>query len=74
MSVDALMAEIGKLDVEDQFEIARRIQDSADPAEAEAAISPELQARLEQRIAELDANPESAVPWNELMTRVRARL
>ncbi len=71
MSVDALMAEIGKLDVEDQFEIARRIQDSA---EAEAAISPELQARLEQRIAELDANPESAVPWNELMTRVRARL
>jgi len=71
MSVDALMAEIGKLDFEERFEIARRIHDSA---EAEATISPELQARLDRRIAELDADPGSAVPWDELMSRVRARL
>ena len=68
MSVDALMAEIGKLDFEDRFEIVRRIQDSA---EIEAELTPELKALLEQRIAESDANPGEGFTHEEVLAYVR---
>ena len=71
MSVDALMAEIGKLDFDDQFEIVRRIQDSAD---AESGLTPEQGAELERRIAAWDASPGRGYTMDEVVAFARTRL
>lgn len=68
MSVDTLMVEIGKLDIEDRFEIVRRIQDSA---EADLGLSAEQEAELERRMAAWDADPGKGYTLEEVIAHAR---
>ena len=68
MSVDALMAEIGKLDVDDRCELAERIRQSV---EADFALTPAQEADLERRIAERETNPRPGISHEDLLKSVR---
>jgi len=43
-------------------------------ASLDLEISPEVQAELDRRWAEFQANPEIAVPWSEFKHRLETRL
>jgi putative addiction module component (TIGR02574 family) len=40
----------------------------------EPEFTEEMKAELDRRIAELDRNPDSGVPWDEVKARVLGRL
>lgn len=77
MNVQDLEAEILKLPVGDRIRLAQELWDSIVPeAEADPDLLPltEEQIReLERRLAEHGRGPSSAVPWEEVRTRLRAR-
>jgi putative addiction module component (TIGR02574 family) len=66
------LAELLKLPAGERIEIAMALWDSLTDAEREAelALTPEQQAELDRRLAEHIANPDSAVPWEEVRRKL----
>ena len=64
------LEEILKLSVADRLELVTAIWDSI-PDDAESMpLTAQEKAMLDERLAEIDANPDATIPWSE----VRARL
>ncbi len=65
------LAELLKLPASERIEIAMALWDSLTDAEREAelALTPEQEAELDRRLAEHIANPDSAIPWEEVRRR-----
>ena len=61
---------IDKLSLEDRRELVHEILDRV---EEEEPISDEVKAMLEERIAELDADPESSISWEEIQAEMMER-
>ncbi len=66
------LAELLKLPASDRIEIAVALWESLTDAEREAelALSPEQEAELDRRLAEHIANPDSAIPWEEVRRKL----
>ena len=62
------IADLLKLPARDRAELAMALWENLTDAEREAEfeLTPELRAELDRRIAEHDADPGSAVPWDEV--------
>lgn len=60
------------LSIQDQLDVARQLWENAAPDPLE--LSPELKEMLDARLAELDANPDSGIPWEEAHARIRKEL
>lgn len=67
------LAELLKLPASQRIEIAMALWDSLSPTEQEAELelSPEQRAELDRRLAEHIADPDSAIPWEEVLRRLR---
>ena len=63
MSVDAILEAIRSLNAAQQAELKARLAE--EPTEAEE-LSPEVVKMLDERIAEADANPDAAIPWEQV--------
>ena len=68
------LAELLKLPASQRVEIAMALWESLTDAEREAelALSPEQEAELDRRLAEHVANPDSAIPWDEVRRKLSA--
>lgn len=66
------LAELLKLPAGERIELAMALWDSLTEAEREAelALTPEQEAELDRRLAEHIANPESAIPWEEVRRKL----
>ena len=66
------LAELLKLPASERIEIAVALWESLTDAEREAelALSPEQEAELDRRRAEHIANPDSAIPWEEVRRKL----
>jgi len=66
------LAELFKLPASERIEIAMALWESLTDAEREAelALSPEQEAELDRRLAEHIANPDSAIPWQEVRQKL----
>ena len=65
---------IDKLDIDDRMELVRSIEHSVD-AEIEAMpLTEAMKQELDRRLAEHDANPSAAVPWEEVRARILEEL
>ena len=77
MSVRELEAEALKLPAGERIRLAQELWDSIVPeAEADPDLLPlteEQIQELEHRLAEHERDPSSAVPWDEVRARLRAR-
>ena len=64
------MAELGldRLSADERRTLADELYESVDGDE----VSPEVMTELARRIAELDANPTSAIPWESLAAELEA--
>jgi putative addiction module component (TIGR02574 family) len=65
-----LLAEAAKLSVSDRIELVEAIWDTVHPDLQAIPLPESHRAELERRLADLDENPDTGSPWEE----VRARL
>jgi putative addiction module component (TIGR02574 family) len=67
--------DILKLPAAERIEIAQTIWDSVSDEDLDETfvLSPELKQELDRRWAEHIADPESAIPWEEVKQRLRNR-
>jgi putative addiction module component (TIGR02574 family) len=61
-----------KLSPEERLDLIGEIWDSLE--NEQPPISPELQAELDRRLAELERNPSDGLPAAEVIARIRATL
>ena len=59
--------------VEEQARLAAELQNRLGDPRREPELSEEFKRELDRRIAELDANPESAIPWEIVEAEINER-
>jgi putative addiction module component (TIGR02574 family) len=66
------LAELLKLPATERIEIAMALWESLADAEREAelVLTPAQEAELDRRLAEHIANPDSAIPWEEVRRKL----
>ena len=61
---------IRTLPIEDRLRIANDLWDSVETDSPKRELSEALKAELDRRIADDDANPDEAMPWDEVKARL----
>ncbi len=64
------IADILELPVQERIRLVELIWDSVAAVPEAVAVSPELKAELEARLAEFEANPEAGYSWDEVKSRL----
>lgn len=64
------VAEILELPVAERIRLVELIWNSIAAVPEAVTVSDELQAELNQRLAEFEANPEAGSPWEEVRKRI----
>ena len=65
---------IDKLNIEERIELIGEIWDSVSAETGDLALSPEMKEELDRRLNAADANPEAAIPWEEVKQNVLSRI
>jgi putative addiction module component (TIGR02574 family) len=73
MDTAAILTEIGKLPIEDQIVLVQRVWDAIGDSETPLELTDAQKAEIHRRSAELDANPDIAVPWEEVKRSLKER-
>lgn len=70
--LSSTLAALLKLPAKDRIELAMALWDSLtdEEREAELVLTPEQEAELDRRLAEHLANPDSAIPWEEVRRKL----
>lgn len=65
--------ELRKLPISERLQLVEDLWDSIaeDSTEEAFPVTPELAAELDRRLAEFEADPDSALPWEEVRERIR---
>jgi putative addiction module component (TIGR02574 family) len=70
----ALLDQVMQLDPADRLELAHRLLDSVpDDADDVFELTDEQRAEIERRMAEHERDPRSAIPWEVVRERLRAK-
>jgi putative addiction module component (TIGR02574 family) len=70
MDRTVLLDAIKALPVEDRQWLVQEVLDTMPDEDAPPAVSPGLRAKLDGRLAELRANPEIALTWDQVKARL----
>lgn len=73
MNKATLLTEIEKLSLEDRVSLVCEVWDQIAQSNAVLPLSDAQKSDLERRSAELDANPEIAIPWDEVKRQLDER-
>jgi len=65
---------IDKLNIEERIELIGEIWDSVSAETGDLALSPEMKEELDRRLNAADANPEAAIPWEEVKQNALSRI
>ena len=63
MDLKTVLSEVGTWPVEDCLHLVEEVWDGLRDAPYEPELTDELKAKLDRRLAALDANPESVTTW-----------
>jgi putative addiction module component (TIGR02574 family) len=79
MNKSLLLDELMQLDAVERLDIAEKLWDSVHPPGSArpgevAVITEEQMAEIERRLEEHRKNPDSAIPYEEVIERLRSRL
>lgn len=74
MGISAKSLGIDKLDIEERLKLIGEIWDSVSDEAGDLSLSPEMKDELDKRLAAADANPEAAVPWEDVKKRAMDRI
>ena len=70
----SIISEIQKLSMEDRVVLVQRIWDDIAESNLPLNLTEAQKAELDRRSAELDANPDMAIPWDEVKQNLQMRL
>lgn len=75
----AIWDELMRLSPSERLDLADRLRESVDPndlvvADDLGALTDEQMQEIRRRLAEHEADPSSAIPWEEVRARLWARL
>ena len=73
MEFQAVLDAVRAWPVDDQVRLVDLIQDELLSQDDDSELPPELMAELDRRIAEVEANPEDGIPWDQVLAEARAR-
>ena len=73
MEFQAVLDAVRSLPVEDQVRLVDQIQDDLLGEEPDPDLTPELMEELDRRMAEMEANPDAGIPWEQVLVARRAR-
>jgi putative addiction module component (TIGR02574 family) len=71
MDLSTVMTAVGSWPVDDRLRLMEEIWDQLADEGYEPELSDELKAKLDRRLASLDANPENVTTWEAITERVR---
>ena len=74
MNAASIISEIQKLSMEDRVVLVQRIWDDIAESNLPLNLTEAQKAELDRRSAELDANPDMAIPWDEVKQNLQMRL
>jgi putative addiction module component (TIGR02574 family) len=66
--------DIDSLTEAERIQLAEDLWDSIAPDSPELALPPWLETLLDERLAEMDRNPDAGEPWEVVRERIWARL
>ncbi len=73
MDLNAVLAEVHHWSVEDRLRLIEAVREGLPNEIPDPDLSEELKQLLDQRVAELEANPENVVSWEDIKAHVRRR-
>jgi putative addiction module component (TIGR02574 family) len=73
MEFQAVLEAVRSLPVDDQVRLVSQIQEDLQIQVPDADLTPELMEELDRRLADIDANPDDVVTWEEVLAEARAR-
>lgn len=69
----ALRDQVMQLPAEERLELAHELLDSVPDADDDFELTDEQKAEIDRRIAEHERDPGSAIPWEVVRERLRAK-
>lgn len=74
MDYQSVLNEVESWPVDDRIRLVQDVWDRLGDQGYEPELTEEMKAELDRRIAEMDRDPGSGVPWEEAKARVLGRL
>jgi putative addiction module component (TIGR02574 family) len=74
MDYQAILSEVESWPVDDRIRLVHDLWDRLMDQGFEPELAEEMKAELDRRIEEMDRNPDSGVPWEEVKARVPGRI
>lgn len=74
MAIDAKALGIHRMSVEERLELLDLVLDSLEMEGVSPGLSAGQVAELERRVADMDANPDDVVDWQEVESQALARI
>ena len=71
MDLSTVMTAVGSWPVDDRLRLIEEIWDGLADEGYEPELTDELKAKLDRRLAALDANPQNVTTWEAITERVR---
>ena len=71
MDLSTVMTAVGSWPVDDRLRLIEEIWDGLADEGYEPELTDELKAKLDHRLAALDANPQNVTTWEAITERVR---
>jgi putative addiction module component (TIGR02574 family) len=73
MDLSATLAQITRLSVEERIQLVQAIWDTISADQVPSDLTEAQKREWDRRIADLDANPNNVLTWEEIKARVRGQ-
>jgi len=73
MDINTTLAEISALPIDERIHIVQAIWDGIAAEQAPFGLTDDQKAELDRRLADLDANPDNVLTWEEVKARLQNR-
>ena len=74
IDVNHTINELKALPLQDRLKVVEAVWDSIDEDSSEVPLTSEQRAELDRRMAAHEANPDSALTWDQVLERLRGKL
>jgi putative addiction module component (TIGR02574 family) len=74
MDLQTVLREVDTWPIEDRIRLVQEVWDRLVDQDHEPGLSDEMKAELDRRLAAHRANPEAAIPWEQVEAEALARL
>jgi putative addiction module component (TIGR02574 family) len=71
MNIPGTLAEVAAMSVDDRIRLAQAIWDTIASGPEHPSLTEDEKKELDRRLADLDANPQNVLTWEEIKAHIR---